>query len=844
MSLDRRAFLKSSACVSGGLIIALHLPGCSKPGRTSGEPKTVAANAWLRIGTDNTITFLCDRSEMGQGVYTALPTLIAEELGVDLGRIRIDFAPAGDAYKNDLLGTQITGGSTSVRDAWPKLRRAGAQARTMLISAAAREWGIRAAVCRVENGFVVSPTGKRASFGACAEAAARLPVPNDVKLTDPGNFRLIGTSVRRLDTPLKVDGSARYGIDVRLPEMLYAALAQPPALGGKAASFDDSKARALPGVKAVVQTSSGIAVVATSWWQALKARDALAKLRRAGAQARTMLISAAAREWGIRAAVCRVENGFVVSPTGKRASFGACAEAAARLPVPNDVKLTDPGNFRLIGTSVRRLDTPLKVDGSARYGIDVRLPEMLYAALAQPPALGGKAASFDDSKARALPGVKAVVQTSSGIAVVATSWWQALKARDVLAIRWDDGANGALNDGVILRGLERATGTAQSARRDGDADAAIKSAARVVKAEYQLPLLAHATLEPQNCTADVRAEGCDIYVPTQIQQVAQQAAASAAGLKPEQVRVHTTFLGGGFGRRLDVDFVPAAVEASKAVGKPVKLLWTREDDTTHDVYRPPAFDTAIGAFDKSGKLIAWKLRLVGPSVTARLFPAVVEKSIDPFAIEAAANYPYDVPNVSVEYLRHEIGINVGYMRSVSHALNCFVAESFMDELAASARRDPVEFRRALLSKQPRYLKALELAAQEARYGAAPKGRFHGVAVMSGYDTYMAQVAEISLENGKVRVHRIVCAVDCGQVVNRDIVVAQVESGIIFGLSSTLWGEINIQRGRVQQTNFDTYRVLRINEIPRIDVLLLDNRAPPGGIGEPSTALVAPAVCIT
>src|SRR5947207_1612738 len=276
MSLDRRAFLKSSACVSGGLIIALHLPGCSKPGRTSGEPKTVAANAWLRIGTDNTITFLCDRSEMGQGVYTALPTLIAEELGVDLGRIRIDFAPAGDAYKNDLLGTQITGGSTSVRDAWPKLRRAGAQARTMLISAAAREWGIRAAVCRVENGFVVSPTGKRASFGACAEAAARLPVPNDVKLTDPGNFRLIGTSVRRLDTPLKVDGSARYGIDVRLPEMLYAALAQPPALGGKAASFDDSQARALPGVKAVVQTSSGIAVVATSWWQALNAHDVLA----------------------------------------------------------------------------------------------------------------------------------------------------------------------------------------------------------------------------------------------------------------------------------------------------------------------------------------------------------------------------------------------------------------------------------------------------------------------------------------------------------------------------------------------------------------------------------------
>ena len=684
MNLDRRDFLKSSATLSGGLIIALTLPGCSKPGRPSGEAKTVAANAWLRIGTDNRITLLCDRSEMGQGVYTALPMLIAEELGVELGHIQIEFAPAGDEYRNDLLGTQITGASSSVRDAWLKLRKAGAQARAMLISAAASDWGVPAARCRVQNGFVISPNGKRMTFGECAEAAAKLPVPKDVKLTDPGDFRLIGTSIKRLDTPLKVDGSARYGIDVRLPEMLYAALAQPPALGGKAASVDDSKARGMPGVKAVVQTSSGVAVVAASWWQALKARDAL-------------------------------------------------------------------------------------------------------------------------------------------------------------TIKWDDGPNASLSDTLILRGLEHATGTAQSARKDGDADAAIKSAARVVKAEYQLPLLAHATLEPQNCTADVRADGCDIYVPTQIQQVAQAAAASAAGLKPAQVRVHTTFLGGGFGRRLEVDFVPAAVEASKAVGKPVKLLWTREDDTTHDVYRPPAFDTATGAFDKSGKLIAWKLRLVGPSITARTFPAVVEKTIDPFAIEAAANYPYDVPNVSVEYLRHEIGINVGYMRSVSHALNCFVAESFMDELANAARQDPVEFRRALLAKQPRYLRALELATREAHYGYAPKGRFHGVAVMSGYDSYLAQVAEISLEKGKVKVHRIVCAVDCGQIVNPDIVTAQVTSGIIFGLTSTLWGEINVQRGRVQQTNFDTYRLLRMNEAPRIDVFLLDSTQPPGGIGEPSTALVAPAV---
>jgi isoquinoline 1-oxidoreductase beta subunit len=539
---------------------------------------------------------------------------------------------------------------------------------------------------------------------------------------------------------------------------------------------------------------------------------------------------------------CRVDNGFIVSPYGKRLSFGECAAAAARLPVPQNVRLTEPGNFRLIGTAIRRLDTPLKVNGSARYGIDVRLPGMLYAALAQPPVLGGKAQGVDDAKARAMPGVQAVVSTSSGIAVVANSWWQARRARDALAIRWDEGPNAALSDGAILRGLQHASGEAQSARKDGDADAAIKSAAKVVRAEYQLPLLAHATLEPQNCTADVRPDGCDIYVPTQIQQFAQAAAAQAAGLERAQVRVHTTFLGGGFGRRLDSDFIPAAVEASKAVGKPVKLLWTREDDLTHDVYRPPAFDTAVGAFDKSGALIAWKLRLVGPSITARLFPAAVEKIIDPFAIEAAANYPYDVPNVSVDYLRHEIGINVGYMRSVSHALNCFVAESFMDELAAAANRDPVEFRRALLAKQPRYLRVLELAAREAHYGAAPKGHVHGVAVMSGYDTYMAQVAEVSLENGKAKVHRVVCAVDCGTIVNRDIVSAQVEGSIVFGLTSTLWGEINIQRGRVQQTNFDTYRLLRMNEVPRIDVHILDGGEPPGGIGEPATALVAPAVC--
>ncbi len=683
-SVSRRAFL--GATVGGGLVIAIALPGCKPAAEAAREQTTIAPNAWLRIGSDDTVTFYCDRSEMGQGVYTALPMLIAEELGVDLKRIKVEFAPPGDAYINNLLGGQVTGGSTSVRDGWEKLRKAGAQARHVLVAAAATEWDI-----------------------------------------DPRS--------------------------------------------------------------------------------------------------------------------CRTENGMVYSPHGKKLSFGALAAAAGKLPVPNDVPLKNPAQFTLIGKAQRRIDTPSKVDGSAVFGIDVKLPGMLHAALAQSPTLGGSVKTFNGDKASAMPGVRAVVLTSSGVAVVADSWWQARQARDALQIQWEAGPNGALNDARIAATLRGAASKAgRVARNEGDVAAAIKGATRVFRADYELPLLAHATLEPQNCTADVRADGADIYVPTQVQQIAQAAAATAAGLKPEQVKVHTTFLGGGFGRRLEVDFIPAAVEASKAVGKPVKLVWTREDDMTHDAYRPPAFDQVTGAFNAAGKLVAWNLHLVGPSVTARMFPAVTEKNVDPFAIEAAANYPYDVPNVHVDYLQQEVGVTVGYWRSVSHALNCFVAESFMDELATYARTDPVEFRKALLEKQPRYKRVLELVARESRYGYPPRGRYHGVALMEGYGTYMAQVAEISVNDGKVKVHRIYCAADCGQQINPDTVVAQIESSALFGYSALMWGEINIAGGRVQQTNFDNYRIARLNDAPRVDAYIVDSTEAPGGIGEPATALVAPAVC--
>jgi isoquinoline 1-oxidoreductase beta subunit len=693
--MQRRAFVASgltlSAGLAAGLTIPISLTSCSNEARKPGPLQQLPFNAWLTISTDDSIAFLVDRAEMGQGVFTALPMLIAEELGVDVARIKLDFAPADAKFTNDLLGGQVTGGSTSIRDAWTKLRTAGARAREMLVAAACAEWDVPATDCRVENGVIVSSRGKRLRFGEVAAAAAKLPVP------------------------------------------------EKPALKERAA-------------------------------------------------------------------------------------------------------------FALIGRDQARLDTPAKVDGSARYGIDVRLPGMLFAALAQSPVLGGKAAKVDDSAARGMPGVRAVVSTSTGIAVVADTSWQALRAREALKIDWDAGPNARLNDAGIRDGLRRAatTGTAQSVRADGDAAAALAGAARdggrVVRADYELPLLAHATLEPQNCTADVRSDGCDLYVPTQVQGIAQATAATAAGLDPAQVRVHTTFLGGGFGRRLEVDFIPAAVEASKTVGKPVQVVWTREDDMRHDAYRPPAYDQASAAFDASGKLVAWQLKLVGPSITARMFPSVTAQMVDPFAVEAAVNYPYDVPNVRVDYIRHEIGINVGYWRSVSHALNCFVAESFMDELAAVARQNAADFRLGLLGKQPRYAAVLKAVVADSRFGTAPVGRFHGLALMEGYGTYMAQVAEVSIEGGAPRVHQIWCASDCGQMVNPSIVRAQIESSIVFGLSAALWGEINLQGGRVQQGNFNDYRILRLHEVPRLHVNLIDSGEAPGGIGEPATALVAPAVC--
>ncbi|MEA3107808.1 MAG: isoquinoline 1-oxidoreductase subunit beta [Gammaproteobacteria bacterium] len=683
--LTRRRFLGAAAGAGGTVLLAMTVPGFGAGEKPGARAAGGRLNAWLTIGADNSFTVVVDRSEMGQGVYTALPMLLAEELEISLDVISVVAAPVGDAYINPANGGQVTGTSNSVQDAWEKLRLAGAQARTMLVAAAAERWRV----------------------------------------------------------------------DPRL---------------------------------------------------------------------------------------CHVSNGSISGPAGKTVTYGGVAAAAAKLPVPKDVKLKPKAGFQIIGKPRLRIDSPKKVDGSAEFGIDVKLPGLMYATLVQSPVLGGKVTAVDAAAAEAMPGVRRVLVTDGGVVIVAEHFWQALTARSVVKITWDPGSNADLDNAGIRAMLEKAANSRQglSARADGDAANVLKSAKRSLHSVYELPLLAHAPMEPMNCTADVKRDGCDLYVGTQVQQAAQLAAATAAGLDPGKVRVFTTLLGGGFGRRLDVDFIPAAVIASKAVGAPVKVIWTREDDMMHGTFRPPAREEISGGLDAEGRLIAWSLDITSPSITARASPSVT----DPFdsVVEAALNCPYAVPNFSLTYTRREIGIDVGYMRSVSHAPNCFAIESFMDELAVAAGKDPVEFRLGMLAAKPRHAHVLRTAAERAGWGLRKPGRHQGVAFMEGYSTQVAQVAEISVVAGEIKVHKITCVVDCGQMVNPRIVESQIESGIVFGLTAALWGEVTLVGGRVRQTNFNSYRLLRGNEMPELSVHLVESDAAPGGIGEAAVPPVAPAIC--
>jgi CO/xanthine dehydrogenase Mo-binding subunit len=692
---SRRDFVVVLATAGGGLLLgcragdrreAAIIGGAAAPG-----PAAFAPNAFVRVDRSGPIRVIVAQVEMGQGMYTSMPMLVAEELEVGLDQIQVEHAPPNDKlYANPLVGFQMTGASTSVRLLFDPLRKAGATARTMLVSAAAQRWNVDPASCQAAKGMVSHP------------------------------------------------------------------------------------------------------------------------------------------------------------PTGRSLSYGELADAAAKLPVPAEVTLKDPKDFTLIGTPAKRLDSPEKVNGTAKYGIDVRLPGLKIATLAASPVLGGKVASLDDSKAKAIPGVRQIVRLDDLVAVVADHMWAARQGLAALAIKWDDGPNGKVSTEDVVKELDAASRQpGVVARKQGGPFTGRVGGVRKIEAVYQVPFLAHATMEPVNCTVHVRKDGCEVWTGSQVLSRAQATAAQVTGFPLEKVVVHNHLLGGGFGRGLEVDYVTQAVRIAKEVEGPVKVVWTREEDIQHDVFRPYYYDRIYANLDSRGKPLAWHHRLVGPSIIARWAPPAFQGGIDIDAVDGAVQLVYDIPAIQVEYVRHEEPVlNTGFWRGVGVTHNNFVVESFIDELAAASKQDPVAYRRALLSKSPRARAVLDVAAQASGWGRKlPAGHGRGVSLMySGWDTYVAHVAEVEVsKSGEVRVHRVVCAVDCGMVVNPDTVKAQMEGGIVFGISGALWGEITLKNGRVEQSNFNNYRVLRINETPVIEVHLVRNNEAPGGVGEPGTAATAPAL---
>jgi isoquinoline 1-oxidoreductase beta subunit len=585
-----------------------------------------------------------------------------------------------------------------------------------------------------------------------------------------------------------------------------------------------------------VQATGGSTTIRASW----------KPLRQAGAIARTMLVSAAAQRWNVDPASCRAQGGEVLhAATGRRVKYGELAADAARIPIPASVMLKRPKDFRLVGTPAKRLDAPAKVNGMAVYGIDARPPGVKIATLAQSPVFGGRVKSVDDRAAKAVNGMRQIVRLDDAVAVVADHMGAAKKGLAALVVEWDDGPHAKLNTQEIVDELEKATlNSGAVAQNIGDVGKAMATATTTVEATYQVPFLAHATMEPMNCTVHVRMDGCEVWVGTQVVARAQAAAAKTAGLPLDKVVVHNHLIGGGFGRRLEVDGVVRAVQIAQHVDGPVKVIWTREEDIQHDMYRPYWFDRISAGLDEKGMPLAWNHRFAGSSVVARWAPPVFKNGLDPDTTEGAIDLVYALANMHVEYLRVEPpGIPTAFWRSVGPSHNVFVTESFIDELAAAAKQDPVAYRRALLDKSPRAKAVLDLAAEKAGWGQLlPRGVGRGVSVQFTFATYMAQIAEVEVpKDGAVRVRRVVCAVDCGTVVNPDTVQAQIQSAIMFGITATLYGEITLKDGRVEQTNFDTYQILSMNEAPAIEVHIVQSFEPPGGMGEPGTSAIAPAV---
>jgi isoquinoline 1-oxidoreductase subunit beta len=573
------------------------------------------------------------------------------------------------------------------------------------------------------------------------------------------------------------------------------------------------------------------------------------RFRKMGAMGRLMLIEAAAQKWSVPATECHVEKGVVFhNATGKKASYGSLAGAASQLKPPADIPLKDPKQFTLIGKPVRRLDTPSKVNGTAQFGLDVRLPGMLFALVARPPVFGGKVVGFDAAEALKIPGVRAVEQIPSGVAVVADRYWSAKLGREKLKITWDHGANATLSTSQMLIEFSKQSASPGTiAKKTGDPASALSGAAKTITAEYHVPYLAHAMMEPLNCVVDLRADSCELWTGTQFETVDRANAAAAAGLPPEKVKINTTLLGGGFGRRANPasDFVVEAVHVAKIAKAPVKVVWTREDDLAGGWYRPMWHDRFVAGLDAQGNPVAWTHTIVGQSILSgtAFEPYGVKDGIDSASVEGAADLLYGIPNLQVDLHSPKIGVPVQWWRSVGHSHTGFSVESFFDEVARAGGKDPYELRRKLLANQPRMSAVLQLVAEKAGWGKPlPPGRGRGIATHFSFDSYVAQVIEASVEkDGTVRVHRVVCAVDCGRTVNPDIVKAQMEGGIVFGLTAALKTEITIENGRVQQTNFHDYQMLRMFESPEVEVHIVPSEQNPTGVGEPSVPPVAPAL---
>lgn len=583
------------------------------------------------------------------------------------------------------------------------------------------------------------------------------------------------------------------------------------------------------------------------------------QLRKAGATARAMLVAAAVQEWRVPASEIRVASGAVTHKSGRKATFGALAQKASAMPVPSDVALKDAKNFRLIGKHVPRKDSRAKTNGTALFTIDVKIPGMLTAVVAHPSRFGAKVKSFDAAKAKTVRGVVDVVQIPSGVAVLATNFWSAKQGRDALTVQWDESAAGKLGTAELLaqyKALAAKPGT--RAHSAGDIDKAFQGAAKTLEASYEFPYLAHAAMEPLNCVIQMKDGGAEVWNGEQFQTIDQSNVAHALGLKPEQVRINMLYAGGSFGRRANPtsDFLVEAAHIVRATGgkAPVKLQWTREDDTRGGFYRPLYFHTLRAALDPSGNLSAWQHRIVGQSIVAGtpFEGMMVKDGVDHTSVEGAANLPYAIPNMRVDLHTTRGAVPVLWWRSVGSTHTAFSTETFIDELAVAAGKDPVAFRRAMLAKHPRHLRVLNLAAEKAGWGAPlPKGRARGIAVHESFGSYVAQVAEITLlpnvsnasnvSNGGFKVDRVVCAVDCGIAINPDVVRAQMEGGIGFGLSAALHGAITLKDGRVEQSNFHDYRPLRINEMPRVEVHIVASSERPTGVGEPGVPPIAPAV---